>query len=355
MNLTEVQDLKKYSTYREAGVDVDAGNDFVKAIKPFVKSTLRPEVRTEIGGFSGLFSLGSLNYKKPILATSTDGVGTKLKIAFMMDKHDTIGYDLVAMCVNDIIVNGAEPLFFLDYMATGKLKPETAISVIKGIAAACKEVNCALIGGETAEMPDFYTPGEYDLAGFVVGAVEDDDIIDGTSVAVGDKIIGIASSGIHSNGYSLVRKIIFEQNGLTVNDKIDGFRGTVGEELLTPTKLYSKTVLNLTKNFRISGFANITGGGLIDNVPRVLPDQCKARIFNGTWDVHPIFTYLQEQSGIDEYEMLRTFNMGIGFVTICSGDQTDAILERLAGLGEKAWLIGEVAQRKSGEPELEIE
>ncbi len=347
--------MKKYSTYREAGVDIDAGNDFVKAIRPLVKSTFRPEVKTEIGGFSGLFSISSLNYKNPILVTSTDGVGTKLKIAFMMDKHNTVGIDLVAMSVNDIIVSGADPLFFLDYMATGHLKTETAVEVVSGIANGCKEVGCALIGGETAEMPDFYKEGEYDLAGFVVGVVENEKIIDGASVTVGDKIIGIASTGIHSNGFSLVRKIIFDQNGLTVNDKVDGFRGTVGDELLTPTKLYSKATKTLARDFNIGGFANITGGGILENVPRILPDRCRARIFKETWDVHSIFTYIQEQSGIDEMEMYRTFNMGIGFVVVCKSNDAQSILERLKAMGEKSWIIGEVIDRNPKEPEIEFE
>ena len=347
--------MKKYSTYRDAGVNIDSGNDFVKAILPIVRSTHRPEVHTEIGGFSGLFSIGSLNYKNPMLVTSTDGVGTKLKIAFLTDKHDTVGIDLVAMCVNDIIVSGAEPLFFLDYLATGRLRTETAIQVVSGIAKACKDTGCALIGGETAEMPDFYGENEYDLAGFVVGVVENEKVIDGTSIAVGDQIIGLASSGLHSNGYSLVRKIIFEQNGLDVSDKVEGFRGTVGEELLTPTRLYVNTTLNLARDFTIGGFAHITGGGLIDNIPRVLPQSCKARLYRGTWDVHPIFSYLQEQGGVDEFEMLRTFNMGVGFVVIARKDQTQSILERLAGLGETAWVIGEISKRKKTEPQIEIE
>jgi phosphoribosylformylglycinamidine cyclo-ligase len=347
--------LKKYSTYRDAGVDIDAGNEFVNAIRPMIRKTLRPEVKTDIGGFGGLFSISSLNYKNPILVSSTDGVGTKLKIAFMADKHDTVGIDLVAMCVNDIIVSGAEPLFFLDYMASGRLRPEVAIQVIKGIADACKEVGCALIGGETAEMPDMYGEGEYDLAGFSVGVVENEKIIDGTTITVGDKIIGLASSGLHSNGFSLVRKIIFEQNGLTVNDKVDGFRGNVGEELLTPTRLYSTAALNLARDFTIGAFVNITGGGIIDNIPRVLPDRCRAKIFRGTWDVHPVFEYLQEQGGIDEFEMLRTFNMGVGFCVICPEEDAENILDRLAGLGEKAWVIGEIEDRKPETPQIEIE
>jgi phosphoribosylformylglycinamidine cyclo-ligase len=347
--------LKRVTTYREAGVDVEAGNRFVDQIRPFVQSTLRPEVLRNFGGFAGAFSIGNLGLKNPILITSTDGVGTKLKLAFMTGIHDTIGTDLVAMCVNDIIVCGAEPLFFLDYFVTGKLKPEIAVSVVKGIAAACKEVNCTLIGGETAEMPDFYSEGEYDLAGFVVGAVENDRLIDGSSITVGDQIVGIASSGLHSNGFSLVRKLIFDQLGHSVDDTVEGFRGTVGQELLTPTKLYHGIVQSLMRDYEIGGIANITGGGLIDNIPRVLPERCKARLFSGTWDVHPVFTYMQEQGGIRDTEMLRTFNMGIGLAVICRKNDAESIIERLSGMGEPAWVIGEIAARTTDEPKLEIE
>ena len=348
--------MKKYSTYRDAGVNIDAGNEFVERIKPLVKATMRPEVPQGIGGFAALFSMGSFHYKKPMLVSSTDGVGTKLKIAFMTGKHNTVGIDLVGMCVNDIVVNGAQPLFFLDYFGTGKLETDIAVQVIEGITKGCKEVGCALIGGETAEMPDFYQAGEYDLAGFVVGVVDGDNIIDGTSITVGDSIIGVASSGLHSNGYSLVRKIIFDQLGHDVSDKVEGMRGTVGEELLTPTKLYATMTQNLTRDFEIPGFANITGGGLIDNVPRVLPDRCKARIFRNTWEIPFIFDYLKEQGGVQEMEMLRTFNMGIGFVVICRKRDEESVLDRLAGLGEKAWVIGEIAGRKSdSDPQIEIE
>jgi len=348
--------LKKFSTYRDAGVDIDAGNEFVERIKPLVKATLRPEVPQGIGGFAALFSMSNMNYKKPMLVSSTDGVGTKLKLAFLTGIHDTVGIDLVGMCVNDIVVNGAEPLFFLDYSGTGKLETGVAVKVIEGIARGCKEVGCALIGGETADMPDFYQPGEYDLAGFVVGVVDADRIIDGTTITVGDSIIGVASSGLHSNGFSLARKIIFDQLGHSVGDKVEGMRGTVGEELLTPTRLYATMTHNLTRDFDIGGFANITGGGLIDNVPRVLPDRCKARIFRGTWEIPFIFHYLKEQGDVREMEMLRTFNMGVGFVIICRKKDEESILERLVGLGEKAWVIGEIAARKTdSEPQIEIE
>ncbi|HDR46735.1 MAG TPA: phosphoribosylformylglycinamidine cyclo-ligase, partial [Geoalkalibacter subterraneus] len=259
---------KSVNTYKEAGVDIEAGNRFVQMIKPLVKATNRPEVLTDIGGFGGLFSLNAGKYKKPTLVSSTDGVGTKLKLAFLMDKHDTVGIDLVAMCVNDIVVQGAEPLFFLDYLATGKLAPEKAVEVVRGISAGCVEAGCALIGGETAEMPGFYNEGEYDLAGFTVGVVDDNDIIDGSTITVGDKIIGIASSGLHSNGFSLARKVFFDSLNLTVDSHVDELGEVLGEALLRPTRIYVKTILNLIRDFEIKGMAHITGGGLLENVPR---------------------------------------------------------------------------------------
>ncbi|HYS43159.1 MAG TPA: phosphoribosylformylglycinamidine cyclo-ligase, partial [Geobacteraceae bacterium] len=262
------------TTYRDAGVDIDAGNAFVKMIKPLVKATSRPEVIADIGGFGGLFSLNAAKYKNPVLVSGTDGVGTKLKLAFLAGRHDTIGIDLVAMCVNDIVVQGAEPLFFLDYLATAKLDPEKAAQVVKGISEGCIQAGCALIGGETAEMPGFYADGEYDLAGFTVGVVDRDNIIDGSSITVGNTLIGIASSGLHSNGYSLARKIIFDRMGLAIGDILPGSDKSVADELLTPTRIYVKSILNLLRDFRINGIAHITGGGLLENVPRVLPHGC---------------------------------------------------------------------------------
>ncbi|HEU0264664.1 MAG TPA: phosphoribosylformylglycinamidine cyclo-ligase, partial [Geobacterales bacterium] len=256
---------KQGTTYRDAGVDIEAGNEFVRLIKPHVKSTVRPEVLADIGGFGGLFALNIMKYKNPVLVSGTDGVGTKLKVAFMADRHETVGIDLVAMCVNDIIVQGAEPLFFLDYFATGRLKPEKGVEVVKGIAEGCVQAGCALIGGETAEMPGFYSDNEYDLAGFTVGVVDRDQIIDGSAVTVGDRLIGIASSGLHSNGYSLARKVIFDQMGLGINDPLPGLNKSVSDELLTPTRIYVKSVLNLLRDFRIHGIAHITGGGLLEN------------------------------------------------------------------------------------------
>jgi len=341
-------------TYKDSGVDIDAGNNFVKMIKPFVKATSRPEVMADIGGFGGLFSLNSGKYKNPVLVSGTDGVGTKLKLAFMADRHDTVGIDLVAMCVNDIIVQGAEPLFFLDYLATGKLDPAKAATIVKGIAAGCVQAGCALIGGETAEMPGFYADGEYDIAGFTVGVVDRDNLIDGSSITVGNRIIGLASSGLHSNGYSLARKVIFERMGLAIDSIIPETGNTVADELLTPTKIYVKSVLNLLRDFTINGIAHITGGGLLENIPRVLPGGCKAILRKGSWPVLPIFTILQNAGNIEDAEMLRTLNCGIGMVLVVPEDQTDDILIRLSGLNEKASIIGEIAKCDQGNEAVEL-
>jgi phosphoribosylformylglycinamidine cyclo-ligase len=319
-----------------------------------VKSTYRPEVIADLGGFGGLFSLNSSKYRQPVLVSGTDGVGTKLKLAFMADKHDTVGIDLVAMCVNDIIVQGAEPLFFLDYLATGRLVPEKASEVVKGIAQGCSMAGCALIGGETAEMPGFYSEGEYDLAGFAVGVVERDNIIDGSSITVGNKLIGINSNGLHSNGYSLARKVLFDIMGLGINSPLPGLDCTVAEELLTPTRIYVKTVLNLIRDFRINGIAHITGGGLLENVPRILPNGCKAIIAKDSWAVPPIFPLLQQGGGIEEMEMFRTFNYGIGMVLVVPDNEAEEILIRLSGLNEKAFVIGEVAKCDAGSECVEL-
>ncbi|RQW90197.1 MAG: phosphoribosylformylglycinamidine cyclo-ligase [Geobacter sp.] len=341
-------------TYKDAGVDIDSGNSFVKMIKPMVKATYRPEVIADLGGFGGLFSLNSSKYRQPVLVSGTDGVGTKLKLAFMADKHDTVGIDLVAMCVNDIIVQGAEPLFFLDYLATGRLVPEKASEVVKGIAQGCSLAGCALIGGETAEMPGFYSEGEYDLAGFAVGVVERDNIIDGSSITVGNKLIGINSNGLHSNGYSLARKVLFDIMGLGINSPLPGLDCTVAEELLTPTRIYVKTVLNLIRDFRINGIAHITGGGLLENVPRILPNGCKAIIAKDSWAVPPIFPLLQQGGGIEEMEMFRTFNYGIGMVLVVPDNEAEEILIRLSGLSEQAFVIGEVAKCDAGSECVEL-
>jgi phosphoribosylformylglycinamidine cyclo-ligase len=341
-------------TYKDAGVDIESGNLFVKMIKPLVKATYRPEVIADIGGFGGLFSLNTNKYKNPVLVAGTDGVGTKLKIAFQADRHDTIGIDLVAMCVNDIVVQGAEPLFFLDYFATARLDPERGAEVVKGIAEGCSMAGCALIGGETAEMPGFYASGEYDLAGFAVGVVDRDSVIDGSSITVGNKLIGIASSGLHSNGYSLARKVIFEKLGLSVRDEIPGLGKTVADELLTPTRIYVKTILNLLRDFRINGIAHITGGGLLENIPRILPNGCKAVISKNAWTMDDIFLIIQSAGNIDETEMYRTFNCGIGMVLAVPENEAEEVLIRLSGLNERAFVIGEVGKCDVGKEIVEL-
>ncbi len=336
-------------TYKDSGVDIDKGDTFVQAIKGMVETTFRPEVMTKLGGFAGCVSLNLERYKKPILVSSTDGVGTKLKIAFLMNRHDTVGIDLVAMCVNDIVVTGARPLFLLDYFATSKLDQERAIQVVSGITKGCLEAECSLIGGETAEMPGFYAEGEYDLAGFAVGIVEDAHLIDGSSVTVGDKLIGIASSGLHSNGYSLVRKVLLDHHRLDLNSPIEELGGVLGDELLRPTRIYVKTVLNLVRDFKIGAIAHITGGGIPGNLPRVIPKGCKAIVQKGTWDIPPIFPFLQEKGNIPEEEMFKTFNNGIGMILIVKNKEASEILERLRSMGEKVFLIGEIGKAEKEE------
>ena len=341
-------------TYKDAGVDIEAGNRFVDMIKPLVKSTTRPEVLTDIGGFGGLFSLNKDKYKSPVLVSSTDGVGTKLKLAFQLDRHNTVGIDLVAMCVNDLIVQGAEPLFFLDYLATGKLAPEKAAEVVAGIAEGCRQAGCALIGGETAELPGFYSDGEYDLAGFTVGVVDRDAIIDGSSIQVGEVVIGIASNGLHSNGYSLARRIAHERIDGDLDAMLPELNETLGEALLRPTRIYVKTILNLLRDFTIQGLAHITGGGLIENVPRVLPRHCKAVIRKDSWPKLPIFELLREAGNLEEHELFRTFNYGIGMVLVVRKDDADDILSRLHGLNEKAYIIGEIAACDDKSKQVEL-
>ncbi len=346
--------MNKTISYKDAGVDIDAGNTFVKMIKPLVKATARPEVIADIGGFGGLFSLNSSKYKNPVLVSGTDGVGTKLKLAFLADRHDTIGIDLVAMCVNDIVVQGAEPLFFLDYLATAKLDPHKGAQIVKGISDGCVQAGCALIGGETAEMPGFYAGSDYDLAGFAVGVVERDRIIDGSTITVGNKLIGIASSGLHSNGYSLARKIILDVMGLAINDILPGLDRTVADELLTPTRIYVKSILNLLRDFNINGMAHITGGGLVENVPRVLPHGCKAVIDRQSWQEPAIFDILRQGGNVEESEMFRTFNCGIGMVLVVPEGEVEDILIRLSGLNEQAHVIGEVVKCEAGRECVEM-
>ena len=344
----------KRATYKDAGVDIAAGNSFINMIKPLVKATSRPEVLADIGGFGGLFSLNTAKYKNPVLVSGTDGVGTKLKIAFMADRHDTVGIDLVAMCVNDIIVQGAEPLFFLDYLATGKLLPEKAAEVVKGIAEGCKQAGCALIGGETAEMPGFYADGEYDVAGFTVGVVDRDAIIDGSCIAVGNRLIGIASSGLHSNGYSLARKLVFDHMGLKIDSELPGTGSSVADVLLTPTRIYVRSILNLLKDFSINGIAHITGGGLLENVPRVLPKGCVANIHMNRWERPALFDILRDAGNVERDEMYRTFNMGIGMVLAVAENQAEDVIYRLQGLNEQAWIIGEVTACTAGSERVEL-
>lgn len=329
-------------TYSDAGVDIDKANKLVSTINEIAKRTARSGVMGELGGFGGMFSLNVANLERPVLVSSTDGVGTKLKIAFMLDKHDTVGIDLVAMCINDIIVQGAKPLFFLDYLSMGKLDSDQAADIIKGIGEGCQQAQCALIGGETAEMPGFYQKNEYDLAGFAVGIVDNNKIIDGTEIRVGHKLIGLASSGLHSNGYSLVRKICFDVLNLKLDEKISELGKTLGEELLTPTSIYTKPILSLIKDLPIHGLAHITGGGIVDNILRIIPKACNIMIRNGSWDVPPIFPFLQAAGKISEPEMMRTFNNGIGMVIVVPDYAAEDLLQRLTAMNEKAFLIGEV-------------
>ena len=345
--------MTKPLTYADAGVDIDKADEFVGSIKKIAKQTFRSGVISEIGGFGGMFSLNITSMESPVLVSSTDGVGTKLKIAFMMDKHDTIGIDLVAMCVNDIVVQGAKPLFFLDYLSMGKLETKTATDVITGIGEGCLRARCALIGGETAEMPGFYKDNEYDLAGFVVGLVENNKIIDGSGIHVGDQIIGISSSGLHSNGYSLVRKICFELLGLKVDTHVPELGRTLGEELLTPTRIYSETIHSIIKDLPVFGLAHITGGGITDNIIRVIPEGCSVTLRKNSWDIPPIFSYLQQAGNISEKEMMRTFNNGIGLIAVVHEKNAQEILDRLIAMKENAFFIGEVVERKVAEERVQ--
>lgn len=341
------------TTYREAGVDIDAGDEFVDRIKPLVRSTFRPEVLTDLGGFGGLFQLQSKKYKEPVLVSGTDGVGTKLKIAFMMDRHDTVGIDLVAMCVNDIVVSGAEPLFFLDYFATGKLAVPKAQEVVKGIAEGCRQAGCALIGGETAEMPAMYAGGEYDLAGFAVGVVDRSNIIDGKAIKPGDAIVGLASTGLHSNGFSLARHVFFDKAKLTISSRLPELDQPVGEVLLSPTRIYAKQILTLLQEFPIKGIAHITGGGITENLPRVFPEGVRARINRKAWTVPPVFQTLSKLGQVNPEEMFRVFNMGIGLILVVPPSSVSAVLTKAAALGDRGWLIGEMVSATGGEPEVE--
>ena len=338
-------------SYKDAGVDIDAGNALVDRIKGAVKRTRRPEVMGGIGGFGALCELPT-KYKQPVLVSGTDGVGTKLRLALDMNKHDTIGIDLVAMCVNDLIVQGAEPLFFLDYYATGKLDVDTAADVVSGIAEGCIQAGCALIGGETAEMPGMYEGEDYDVAGFCVGVVEKEDVIDGTKVAAGDALIAVGSSGPHSNGYSLIRKIL-EVSGADKSEELAG--RTIGEHLLEPTKIYIKSALKMIEKHDIHAISHITGGGFWENIPRVLPEGTKAVIDGNSWEWPVIFKWLQEKGNVDTHEMYRTFNCGVGLIVALPKDQADAAVALLKEEGENAWVIGQIAQADANEEQVEIQ
>ena len=341
----------KSFSYRDAGVDIEAGNQAVEEIKEVVKSTYRPEVLGDLGGFGGLFALNTQKYKEPVLVSGTDGVGTKLQIAFMTSKHNTIGQDAVAMCVNDILAQGAEPLFFLDYLAVGKLEPNQIKEIVSGVANACRESGCSLIGGETAEMAGFYKTDEYDIAGFCVGIVEKENFLPKKDIAIGDVVLGIPSSGIHSNGFSLVRKICFDHKKMAIDAWVPELESTLGEALLTPTRLYPKLILPLLEKFKIKGLIHITGGGFYDNIPRILPDGLGVKITK-SWKIPVIFSLLQEWGNVDEREMYRTFNMGIGMMLVLSKEEATKIIVEFKNKGEAIYEIGEVI---SGDRNVGIE
>lgn len=331
-------------SYRDSGVDIDAGNRSVELMKAHVRETFRKEVLSDIGGFGGLFALDTQKYKEPVLVSGTDGVGTKLKIAFLLDRHDTIGQDAVAMCVNDILVQGAEPLFFLDYLAVGRLQPEKVAEIVSGVARACKESGCSLIGGETAEMAGFYPDGEYDIAGFAVGVAEKSRLISGENITDGDVLLGLPSSGLHSNGFSLVRKICFEHMKFSVDTFVPELGRSLGEELLTPTRLYPKICLPLIEKHTIKGMVHITGGGFYDNIPRVLPSGCGVTIDSESWPKPAIFGLLQQWGRVAWAEMFRTFNMGIGMMLVVSEQTAPAVQRSLAEQGEVCYRIGRVTR-----------
>jgi phosphoribosylformylglycinamidine cyclo-ligase len=335
------------NAYKQAGVDIEAGYKSVQLMKKHIAQTMRKEVLGGVGGFGGMFDLSKVNVKEPVLVSGTDGVGTKLLIAFAMNKHDTIGIDAVAMCVNDVVVQGAEPLFFLDYLALGKTDPEKVEQIIKGIAEGCKQAGCALIGGETAEMPGMYDEDDYDIAGFSVGVVEKSKIVTGKSIEEGDVLIGLPSSGLHSNGFSLVRKVLLEEGGYKLYDYHPSLRKSIGEELLTPTKIYVKPILELLKSVEIKGMAHITGGGFYENIPRMLPEGFGATIYKNNWVVPAIFSLIQEKGQLTDEDMFGVFNMGIGFVIAVKRDDETQSLNRLKELGEAAYTIGYV-QKESG-------
>lgn len=334
-------------SYKDAGVDVQRGYDAVSLMKKHVQKTMNKNVLGDLGSFGGFYALDKEDCDEPVLVAGTDGVGTKLRYAMLMDKHDTIGIDAVAMCVNDIVCQGAKPLFFLDYIATGRINPEKIADIVGGVSAGCVESNCALIGGETAEMPGFYGEEEYDIAGFAVGIVQKSRVINGSAIKAGDALIGLASSGIHSNGFSLVRRL-FGENPSDLTRYSAELKKSVGEEVLTPTRIYVKTILELVKKYQIKGIAHITGGGFIENIPRMLPEGLKVRINTGSYEILPVFNVLAQLSGLDEAQLYNTFNMGVGMVLAVDSAQADSIVKSAYELGEKAYIIGEVAQGEGG-------
>lgn len=338
----------KGATYKAAGVDIQAGYEAVRRIKPLAASTFRPEVLDGIGSFGGFFALPEGRYREPVLVSGTDGVGTKLKVAFLMDKHDTVGVDVVAYCVNDIICHGAEPLFFLDYLALGRVRPELVETIVAGVAEGCRQAGCSLVGGETAEMPGLYSPGEYDLAGFAVGVVERTRLINGARVSPGDMLVGIRSTGLQSSGYSLTRKVLLETAGMKIDQRVPELGKSLGEELLTPTGIYARQVLRLAGEYDLRGAANVSGGGLVENVPRALAPGTRAVIRKASFEVHPIFRLIQRMGRVSEDEMYRTYNMGIAMVMVVPPGQAAPVVKDLAGMGEKAWVIGSVQEGEPG-------
>jgi len=337
-------------TYAGVGVDIDAANRAVDLMREAVRRTFRPEVLGDIGGFGGLFAFPAAKYREPVLVAGTDGVGTKLRVAFLMDRHDTVGIDLVAMCVNDILAQGAEPLFFLDYLAVGRLVPEKVAAIVAGVAEGCRQAGCALIGGETAEMPGFYAPDEYDLAGFAVGVVERSRLVDGRTIRPGDVLVGLAAAGLHSNGFSLARRCFFDLAGYRVDTYLPELACTVGEEMLRPTRIYVRPVLAALERFTIRGMAHVTGGGLTENVPRILPPGLLAVIDTRSWSVPPVFRLIQEIGRVAEAEMRRTFNMGIGFVLVVPEEEAREVQAFFAAAGQTASIIGRI---EAGEGRIE--
>lgn len=334
-------------TYKDSGVDVERGYEAVRLMKEHVKRTFNDNVLGDLGSFGGFYSIENSGMSKPVLVAGTDGVGTKLKLAFLTGRHDTVGIDCVAMCVNDVVCQGAMPLFFLDYLATGNLKPELAATIVHGVAEGCLQAGCALIGGETAEMPGFYPEGEYDLAGFCVGMVDRAQAINGSGIRAGDTLVGLASSGVHSNGFSLVRRLLVNDE-TDLNAHVDELGCSLADELLRPTRIYVRTIKELISRFTIKGIAHITGGGFIENIPRILPDGLTARIDRGSWPVQPIFKMMQRISGMEDEQIYNTFNMGIGMVLAVDSEEADAVVCAANSLGEKAFVIGEVIESEDG-------